>query len=34
MKSERISTNTKVKQRTLQKEIYELKMATQNIKES
>jgi hypothetical protein len=34
MNSERTSTNTEVKQRTrLKKEIYEIKMTTQNIKE-
>jgi hypothetical protein len=33
MNSERTSTKTKVKQRTLKRETYELKMTTQNIKE-
>jgi hypothetical protein len=31
--SERTSTNTKVKQRHIKREIYELKMTTQNIKQ-
>jgi hypothetical protein len=33
MNSENTSTNTKVKQRTVLKKIYELKMTTQNTKE-
>jgi hypothetical protein len=33
MNSERTSTNTKVKQRTLYRQIDELKMTTQNIEE-
>jgi hypothetical protein len=33
MNSERTATKTKVKQRTLKKEIYEMKKTAQNIKE-